>query len=75
MDPAKSVFTDYFYYVIRALFGNDNLHHPGIDVEMGAFFDGIQHCDGVHHIGAGLPRRDMAGTGIGVFSMWQTAPI
>ncbi len=28
MDPAKGVFTDYLYYVIRALFRNDNLHYP-----------------------------------------------
>ncbi len=28
MDPAKSFFTDYFYYVIRALFCDDNLYNP-----------------------------------------------
>ena len=65
MEPAKSVFTDYFYYVVRALYGDHNLHHSRIYVEMGAFFVDIQHHDGLHHIDVGLPRRDMAGAGIG----------
>lgn len=66
MESAKGVFTDYLYYVICALFGDYNLHHPRIYVEMGTFFVDVQHFDSVYNIGAGLPRRDMAGAGIEV---------